>query len=80
MSMKSMVDRKLGKEDVRSGNEDAMNYLANDRPMFSKKEKRAWAIKKRAEELLIDTGRPEPEWMRDSSLLPKAPPGRASNP
>lgn len=43
---------------------------------LTKKEKRAFAIRKRDEELLLPPSRPLPAWLSDPTLLPKKPPRR----
>ncbi len=54
-----------------------MDALDGPRPKrkFGKKDKRAYAQKKAAEELLEPPKSPPPAWLSDPSLLPKKPPG-----
>lgn len=46
------------------------------KPKLTKAERRAFAIRKRDEELLIPASRPLPAWLSDPALLPKKPPRR----
>ena len=56
--------------------EDALNR-PRPRRGFSKKEKRNYAMKKRAEDLVEPPKFTPPAWLSDPSLLPKKPPGRS---
>lgn len=58
------------------GSEDALDRKGFSKGGFSKAQKREYAQKMFAEELLSKPKEPPPAWLNDPSLLPKRPPGR----
>ena len=55
---------------------DALDRTGGGKPRFSKKEKRAYAKKMQAEELVMPPKNGLAPFLADPSLLPKRPPSR----
>jgi hypothetical protein len=71
------VEMEIFAEEAPKKTEDALDRPAFRKGGFGKAEKRAYAQKKFAEELLQPPKNPPPAWLNDPSLLPKKPPTRS---